>query len=408
MKKILVVLLALTLVALPLWAACAPEEVAPPPEEEEEAPPAAPPKYVVVAGITALSGPAAPWGIAMDNVWSMLVDQINDAGGFTVNGQQYLWDLKMYDHEMDPSKALTAATRAVTLDKAVLILELDGGCIKASQEISEPNKVITFALAAPGKDMINPDNFYTFMYGIDSDCAALLYPWIAENTDIRKIAIFQPDTWTGDATANSSVWAIGQTDLEIVFDGRGDEAATDFYSPLTTILATNPDMLDVSNWDPATGALIIKQARELGFTGPLHIITPDIPTLEEVAGWENCEGAYLSPFLAEPNEVMKKFKADYIARYGEEMWPGPVGYAMYDYIFWMTEAIEGCQSFDGTEIAKYLATMTTTSIYGSPCLMGGEELYGIARIPLHPYFIAQVQGGEVVQVIDGLFPEVLR
>lgn len=39
MKKLLVVLLALTLVALPLWAACAPEEVAPPP-----GPPTPPPK----------------------------------------------------------------------------------------------------------------------------------------------------------------------------------------------------------------------------------------------------------------------------------------------------------------------------------------------------------------------------
>ncbi len=50
MKKLLFILLALTLVALPLWAACAPEEVAPPeeeeevlpPEEEEEAPPPPP------------------------------------------------------------------------------------------------------------------------------------------------------------------------------------------------------------------------------------------------------------------------------------------------------------------------------------------------------------------------------
>ncbi len=48
MKKILVILLALSLVAMPLWAACAPEEVAPPPpppppEDGEEPPPPPPP-----------------------------------------------------------------------------------------------------------------------------------------------------------------------------------------------------------------------------------------------------------------------------------------------------------------------------------------------------------------------------
>ena len=393
-----IILMLAVLATIPLLAACAAPTLPPP----------VAPKYVTLGGLTALSGPAAPWGIMMQDAWALMADEINDAGGFTVNGQQYFWDVKVYDHELDYPKALTLATRLVTQDKAIAILHFDGGCIKAAQEITEPNKVITYAFAAPGKDMINPDNFHTFMYGLDSDCAAVLYPWIAENTDIHKIAIFQPDTWTGDATADSAVWAIEQTDLEIVFNRRGDEAATDFYSPLTAILATNPDMLDVSNWDPATGALIIKQSRELGFTGALHIITPDIPTLEEVAGWENCEGAYLSPFIVEENEAMKKFKADYIERYGEENWVGSITYFMYDGPRWITEAIEGCQSFDGTEIANYMATMKTTSIWGEPCFMGGKERYGVARVPLYPFYIGQVQGGEVVEVVSGIIPEALK
>jgi branched-chain amino acid transport system substrate-binding protein len=368
------------------------------------------PKYLMVAGITALSGPAAPWGIAQKNIWTLVVEEINDAGGFTVKGQQYFWKLKMYDHAMDPGKALTAATRAVTLDKAVCILELDPACAKASQQVSEKHKVITFVYGTPDKDLINPDNFHTFMLGLDADVAYVLYPWIAENTDdIRRIAIFQPDSVIGDRTAYFAVDAIKQLpNLKIVFDRRGDETATDFVSQLTSILAEKPDMIDVSNWDPGTGALIVKQVRELGFKGPVHIIAPDLPTLKEVTGWKNCENAFLSPYIVEETDAMKKFRAAFIKSFGEENWIGPIAYLGHDQLVWMTEGIQGSQSLDGTKIANYMTTMKTTSLWGSPCYMGGKSMYGVARIPLYPYYIGQVRGGKIVQVIDGEFPTMLR
>jgi branched-chain amino acid transport system substrate-binding protein len=366
------------------------------------------PKYLTLGGITALSGPAAPWGITMQNAWQLLADQINAAGGMTVDGQQYLWQLKIYDHELDYAKSLTLARRLVQEDKAIAIFLFDGGCIKSAQEVTEAANVIVISYASPGKDTIGPDKPHTFQYGLDSDGAAVLYPWIAANTDIKKIAIFQPDTWTGDVTADAAAWAIGQTDLEIVYNGRGDEASTDFLSPLTAILATQPDMLDVSNWDPATGALIIKQARQLGFKGALHIITPDFVTLREVAGWENVEGAYLTPVMVTENETMQKFQADFKERYGEENWPGPFAYTMYDAIHWLTQAIQGSQSLDGTEIANYMATMQTKSIYGSPCYFGGAKRYGIDRIPLYPFYASTVKNGEVVEVISGILPDILK
>ena len=366
------------------------------------------PMYLTVGGLTALSGPAAPWGIMMQNSWQLVADQINAAGGMTINGQQYLWQLKVYDHELDYAKALTLARRLVEEDKAIAILHFDGGCIKAAQEVTEPAKVITFAYATPASDLIGPEKPHTFMYGLDADGAAVLYPWIAKNTAIRNIAIFQPDTWTGDATADAAMWAISQTDLKIVYNGGGDAAATDFVSPLTAILAEKPDMLDVSNWDPATGALIIKQARQLGFKGALHIITPDFPTLEEVAGWDNVEGAYLSPVAATENDAMTAFKAAYIAKYGEENWVGPITYSTVDGLHWITQAIQGCQCLDGDKIADYMATMQTTSIYGSPCFFGAEKRYGIAREPLYPFYVSQVQNGKLVEVISGVIPDILK
>ena len=168
------------------------------------------PKEVLIGGITALSGVAAPWGIAMNNVWQMALDDINTGGywwkkkGFSVDGQDYVWKLKTYDHAFDAAKAVSAANRLISRDKVKIIYAFDGGMIKAYQPISEKAKVISIAWASPGKDYINPDNFYTWMYGIDCMAAVIFYPWIEENTDYKKIAILEPDHWTGHTTAEAS------------------------------------------------------------------------------------------------------------------------------------------------------------------------------------------------------------
>jgi len=362
------------------------------------------PEEVVFGAVIPLSGPAAPWGIAMQNVWGMLTDQINQAGGMTVGGKKYVWKLVAYDSAMDPSKTVSAVNRLISRDKAKFIMILDGGLVQAAQPITEKNKVIVVAMATPGKDYINPKNHYTFMYGMDAMTASFLYPWVEKNTDVKTVALLHPDMWTGKATAELTRYGISLTKLKIVFDEFADQAATDFYPVLTRALATKPDFLAVANWDPAVGALLIKQARELGFKGPMHLVTPDIPTLKEVAGWANCENIFLDPYIDQPNPTMKAFQDEYIKRYGEDQWPGPVGYSMYDYPGWYTQAIQETQSFDTTKIVGYLETMKMKSIWGEPAWMGGKQYFGIARVPLYPIYIGQVKGGEVKQVIDGLLP----
>jgi branched-chain amino acid transport system substrate-binding protein len=363
------------------------------------------PKEVTYGAVIPLSGPAAPWGIAMQNVWQMLIDKINAAGGMTVNGENYVWKLVAYDSAMDPSKTVSAVNRLISRDKANFICILDGGLVQASQPITEKKKVIVMALATPGKDYINPKSPYTFMYGMDAMTASILYPWVAKNTAVKTVALLHPDMWTGKVTAELTRYGISLTDLKIVFDEFADQAATDFFPVLTRALATKPDFLAVANWDPAVGALLIKQARELGFKGPMHLVTPDIPSLKEVAGWQNCENIFLDPYTDQPNPTMQAFYEDYIRLYGEDQWPGPVGYSMYDYPGWFTKAIVGTQSFDTTKITDYLEKAKLTSIWGEPTRMGGAKYFGINRVPLYPVYIGQVQNGEVKMVINGVVPD---
>ena len=273
--------------------------------------------------------------------------------------------------------------------------------IKAFQPISEKAKVITIAYASPGKDYINPQNSYTWMYGIDCMAAVIFYPWLEENTQHRKIAILEPDHWTGHVTAESSRYGISRTNLEVVFDEYFPADMTDYYPILTRMLKAKPDLIDIGNVDPAARALFVKQARELGFKGPMYIITPDISNLKNVAGWENCEGLYFLPYDMELTPGQDHVQKTYIERYGEENWIGAIAYLLWDFTFWLAQAMEEAGTIDTTELCNHMEKMKPRSIFGEPCYFAGKGYYGVNRMPLYPSNVSQVQNGKLVQVITG-------
>ena len=361
-------------------------------------------KKILIGGNTALSGPAAPWGHAMSKVWEMAIGHINGSGGINVKGQKYEYELKVYDHAMDAGKAVANANRLITRDDAKYIFTLDIAMVKAYQPISEKAKVISVATATPHKSAINKDCYYTWMYGLDAWAGALLYPWLEENTNIKRVAILQPDTLTGEASAQGSRFGIEHTkSLEVVFEEFAPETTEDFYPILNRLLKTNPDIIDCNNWDPAVVALLVKQARELGYKGPMYIITPDIANMKAVAGWEACEGLYLLPYSVEGTPLMRQVKKEFIEKYGEKNWIGALAYAFYDFPGFFKEAMEGAQSTDTTEVCKWLERNTVKSIYGEPAFFGGVPSFGIARIPIAPYSFARIEKGEIVQVATDLY-----
>jgi len=95
--------------------------------------------------------------------------------------------------------------------------------------------------------------------------------------------------------------------------------AADFYSGVSRVLAAKPDVLLVGGASEPT-ALVIKQARELGFKGGFVII--DQAKLDEIAkvtdGYGPLEGAIgLLPVIDDSSVAMKAF----VTRY-RKLFPG--------------------------------------------------------------------------------------
>jgi branched-chain amino acid transport system substrate-binding protein len=371
-------------------------------------------KEIVLGALAPMSGPAAPWGVGMKNVLDMAVDDINNGGfwwgkkGITINGEKYELKLNIYDHAMDAGKAVSGANRLVHRDGAKFVLTLIDGMVKAHQPVTERAKVITVAYGSPAKSYINENNKFTWMYGIDAMAAAIFYPWLEKNRDIKRIAILDPDSLMGRGTAEASRFGISKTKMEIVYEEFFPEDTQDYYPILVKTLKTNPDFIDLGNTDPGARALILKQARELGYKGPMYLITPDIANLKKVAGWKSAEGLYFVPHDSELNAAQAQIQKEYIERYGEENWFGSFAFLFWDFTFWLAQAMEDTNSMDTEVINSHLEKMKLKSIFGSPAYMAGNGFYGINRIPMVPYNIAEVQNGEIVPVIRNAFTKYLE
>ena len=140
---------------------------------------------------------------------------------------------------------------------------------------------------------------------------------------IKKVAEINPDNDSGYTTEVDDRWAVKQLGIEMISHQFFPEETTDFYPILTKAIAAKPDMIVIGLGNPGNMPVIVKQARELGWKGPMGMTQGSVgsaATMVKIAG-EAAEGfVYTTPthsdrhfFSKEENEWM-----DYwLKRWGE-------------------------------------------------------------------------------------------
>jgi branched-chain amino acid transport system substrate-binding protein len=92
-----------------------------------------------------LSGGAAKYGQDTLNGMKLAVDEINSAGGFTVNGKKYTFDVISLDDKYLPNEAATNAKRLVQQYHVPAVFTQHSGGVLAQQAFNatqEPNFII--------------------------------------------------------------------------------------------------------------------------------------------------------------------------------------------------------------------------------------------------------------------------
>ena len=130
---------------------------------------------------------------------------------------------------------------------------------------------------------------------------------------------------------------------------------TDFKTLLTSIKASNPEVLFVPGYYEEVG-LIVKQARELGLNVPvLGADGFDSPKLLEIAGKEALENVYYSNHYtsSDSSPDVVKFKTDYNKANGAD--PDAFNALGYDMAYLVADALKRAGSADREALKTALA-----------------------------------------------------
>lgn len=296
-----------------------------------------------------LSGPAAYYGENTLSGLSMAVDEINNNGGFEVDGKNYSLKLVSLDDKYLPNETGANAKRLVQEDKTPIIFVPHSGGIFATQVFNLQEKFIIGAYSSEPK-ITEQGNPLTLR--IPPKYSSYIEPFSKYQMERfgKKIAMLPTASQYGKDWA--ALLEPGWKDLggEVVYKGSIDFSKdTDFFTIVTNALKEKPDVLFVGGPSEPT-ALVIKQARELGFKGGFLIM--DQAKLDEIeavlGGPDLIEGSVgVLPLIHSKNDGNAKFIEDYAAAQGKN--PGSEAGYHYLAMYLFVEAMKAAGSVDDPE-----------------------------------------------------------
>lgn len=364
-----------------------------------------------VAALSALSGECAGWGIPIEECLYFWRDDINAKGGITVGGKTYMIEALSYDDKADTSVMLDCLNKLVYEEKVKYILPLFiGSNAYAAFPIIDENNILTITAAYGFDDVLSADHPMWFRnFTNPHERNPVLLKWVSENWPEVK-------TWlnvVSDDEAGVSIDSISKElgpgyGFEILPTEYIEWGIVDVTPVMSRVVAENPDMIHFGNIDLTTMPLMIKAARELGYTG--HIGTDCSSVIEDVfvpaaGGAENVEDFYTPAFAAHGGGakfVPPKFRA-FTERYIEEHgYFDDWGADNYMSLQILEQAIYRADSIDTVKVAaeleggKDFKTLVGTSYFG------GKVHYGRAGQILNPLPIALFKNGylETVTVME--------
>ncbi len=273
---------------------------------------------ILIGAYGPITGPAAYVGLGGRDGAELALQEINDAGG--INGRKL--QLVFEDDAFSPSKALAAAKKLVEQDKVFMVLGVSAsnptvGAIDYLKEAQVPHYV-SVASAPP---VTHPFSRYVFR-GATTEAARwgeVYSEFLAQFLLAKNIAVLSgADEFAkneGDAIEKWLDKWYGIKSLVRVEYKVGDK---DFTPQLLKIKEANPEVI-VINGLVNEGAIILRQARELGMRQPIFGSASMVDNgLIATAGYaaEGFMGGWLLPvFLDSQHPDMLKFRHAWDKRY---------------------------------------------------------------------------------------------
>ena len=318
-------------------------------------------KEIRIGGVGPVTGDAATFGISTRNGYDLAIEEWTAKGG--VLGKKI--KMSFADDKGDPAEGATVWTKLLEQDKSCAIVGTVFSKVSlAGAPICQAAKIpmLTPSSTNPKVTMVGDWIFRSCF--IDTFQGSVGAKFAFDDLKAKKAACFfdvGDDYGKGLAEFfKAKFTALGG---EIVgYEGHG-AGVVDFKAQLTKILAAHPDILYLSDhYNDA--ALAAKQARELGYKGPMLGGNGwESPKLIELGGaaLENCY--YTNDYSADDTRpAVQNFVKNYKAKYNEV--PDALAALGYDGMNIMLDAIQRAGSTKNEDIRTALLKTSWPGVCG--------------------------------------------
>ena len=264
-------------------------------------------------GVT--SGPAAAWGIS--NVRSMQARAawLNEMGGVEIGGTTYDIEIVTFDDQKDPKRAIAGMEKMAQEGIHYVVgPNVDDGAA-AVRPVAEQNGIIYFPYAFP-KELYSPPASNAVLGMVANyQSGPAIYKYLRDNKGVKTVAFLAANESDPLSQRDGGVAAAKALGLEVVAEKDTYQNDTrDFVPVLTPVLRSRPDLLVLSGVAPGNAPLIIRAARELGYSGLISTETAqDAQVLAEGAG--ELANGFISVGGASTPEIRSAAMDEFIDRY---------------------------------------------------------------------------------------------
>ena len=342
-----------------------------------------------------LSGGAALYGENTLEGLRMAAEEINAAGGITVDGEKHTINIQALDDKYSPSQAAVNGKRLVQQYNAPVIFTPHSGGTFALQAFNERDGFLVMsytsvpAVTAKGNKLTVkiPPNFTDYI----EPFSRITMDRFGNKLGVANATHDYAKYWTKEFVP---VWR--ELGGEVAAMNPMDyNKSADFYTGVSKVLSEDPDVMFVGGASEPTG-LVVRQARELGFKG--GFILMDQAKMDEVAkvsgGIKSLEGSVgVVPLDKYENEGAKLF----LKKWQEDHNGVATSETAYNYfaMYLIAQAMQEAGTVDDAKAirAAIASAMEKVSVEHNPYDVDGIDEAG--NLGADPQ-IAEVVDGEVV------------
>ena len=309
------------------------------------------------------SGAIAHLGKDNENGAKMAIEELN-AAGLTINGAPATFELLAEDDAGDPKQGTAAAQKLVDAKVAGVIGHLNSGTTIPASQIYNDAGIPQISPSATNPKYTRQGYAGVFrMVADDVHLGGTLGKYAVESLKAMNVAVIDDRTAYGQGVADEFEKGVAAAGGTVVGREFTNDKATDFNAILTTLKAKKPDVVFFGGMDAVAGPML-KQMKALGinakFMGGDGICSASLPKLAgDGMADDQVYCAEAGGVEGEEKVGMDKFRADFKAKYGEEVQV----YApyVYDAVKVMVNAMVAANSSDPV---KYLPELKNTNYKG--------------------------------------------